>query len=35
MTLTLTNHNNGLETNDNWDLQAMSVTLSNPVTSSR
>ena len=33
MTLTLTSHNNGLETNDNWDLQAMSVTLSNPVTS--
>ncbi len=33
MTLTLTNHNNGLETNDNWDVQALRVTLSNPVTS--
>ncbi|MGA8533897.1 MAG: S53 family peptidase [Candidatus Tumulicola sp.] len=33
MTLTLTNHNNGLETNDNWDVQALSVTLSNPLTS--
>jgi subtilase family serine protease len=30
MTLTLTSHNDGLETNDNWDVQAMSVTLSNP-----
>jgi hypothetical protein len=33
MTLTLTSHNNGLETNDNWDAQALSVTLSNPATS--
>lgn len=33
MTLTLNSHNNGLETNDNWDVQAMSVTLSNPVAS--
>ena len=32
MTLTLNNHNNVQENNDNWDLQAMSVTLSNPVT---
>lgn len=34
MTLTLTSHNHDLETNDNWDVQAMSVTLSNPSTSS-
>lgn len=33
MTLTQSSHNNGLETNDNWDVQAMSVTLSNPMTS--
>jgi kumamolisin len=32
MTLTMTSHNNGFETNDNWDLQAMSVILSNPST---
>jgi hypothetical protein len=33
MTLTMTSHNNGIETNDNWDIQAVSVTLSNPNTS--
>ncbi len=32
MTLTMHSHNNGLEGNDNWDIQAMSVALSNPVT---
>ena len=28
MTLTMTSHNNGLETNDNWDIQAMKIILS-------
>ena len=32
MTLTMTSHNNGFETNDNWDLQAMKIVLSNPST---
>ena len=32
MTLKIGSHNNGLETNDNWDIQAISVTLSNPTT---
>jgi kumamolisin len=34
MTLRMHSHNNGLESDDNWDIQAMSVTLSNPVTHS-
>lgn len=33
MTLTLTSHNNGVEGNDNWDAQALKVTLLNPATS--
>lgn len=32
MTLTMTSHNNGFETNDNWDIQAMTVTLTNTIT---
>jgi hypothetical protein len=32
VTLTMTSHNNGLETNDNWDLQATKIVLSNPFT---
>jgi hypothetical protein len=32
MTLTMFSHNSAFESNDNWDIQAMSVTLSNPST---
>lgn len=32
MQLKMFSHNNGLETNDDWDVQAMTVTLSNPAT---